>query len=88
LGSFRQIQSPPLPRPLRLIWIIPQGLVERSAPTATAFQPLMRFLSLLPYGSWDELGGTEHMVSDPLAPVRMDFDLSGLELARFPVEGL
>jgi len=71
----------------RLNWIIPQGLVETSIPTSSGFEPLMRFTSLLSYRNWEEIGVTQLMAAEPLPPIRVSFDLPGVDLSDYVVSG-
>jgi hypothetical protein len=71
----------------RLNWIIPQGLVERSIPTSIGFEPLMRFTSLLSYHNWEEIGDTRLMAAEPIPPVHVNFELTGVNLAEYVVVG-
>ena len=67
----------------RLNWIIPQGLVETSIPTSSGFEPLMKFESLLSYRNWEEIGVTQLMAAEPLPPMRISFELSGVDLSEY-----
>jgi hypothetical protein len=71
----------------RLNWIIPQGLVETSIPTSSGFEPLMRFTSLLSYRNWEEIGVTQLMAAEPLPPIRVSFELPGVDLSQYVVGG-
>jgi hypothetical protein len=71
----------------RLNWIIPQGFVETSIPTSSEFQPLMKFRSLLSYRTWEEIGVTQLMTADPLPPIRVSFELPGVDLSEYVVGG-
>lgn len=71
----------------RLNWIIPQGLVETSIPTSIGFEPLMKFTSLLSYRNWEEIGVTQLMAAEPLPPIRITFELSGVDLSEYVVGG-
>ncbi len=67
-------------------WIIPQGFVESSVPTASGFQPLVRFTSQVSYRNWQQIGASHLLVAQPLPPVRIDFRLSGIRLTDYLVD--
>jgi hypothetical protein len=71
----------------RVNWIIPQGFVESSVPTASGFQPLIRFTSQLSYRSWEQIGDARLLAAQPLPPLRIVFRLSGIHWADYLVRG-
>jgi hypothetical protein len=70
----------------RMNWIIPQGFVNTSIPTSSDMQPLTKFTSLLSYRNWDEIGTTQMMTTQPLPPVKVDFDFPAVDLRRYIVD--
>jgi hypothetical protein len=69
---------------VRANWIIPPGFASRSIPTAGGFQPLTRFVSLLSYRDWEQVGPAKLVAAEPLPPLRVDFRLAGVHLPAYP----
>jgi hypothetical protein len=66
-------------------WIIPQGFVESSIPTAAGFPPLVRYPSQLSYGTREQAGDAHLVAAEPLPPARAEFRLAGIRLADYIV---
>ena len=45
----------------------------------------MRFSSLLSYHNWNEIGTTQLVAAEPLPPVQVRFDLTGVDLSQYVV---
>jgi hypothetical protein len=73
---------------IRANWIVTPGLVERSIPTAGALQPLNRFVSLLSYRDWQDVGDAELIAARPLPSVRFEFRLPPVLLQTYLVGGV
>jgi hypothetical protein len=71
---------------LRANWIVTPGLLERSIPTASGFQPLQRFVSLLSYRNWREIGDAELIAAEPLPPVRLELQTPPVRLRDYLVQ--
>ena len=70
---------------IRVNWIIPPGSAETSIPTASGFQPLTRFVSMLSYRSWEQIGEARLIAAQALPRSQMNFRLSGIRLAEYLV---
>ncbi len=70
---------------MRVNWIVPPGSVVSSIPTASGFEPLSKFTSLLSYRSWEQIGSVHLIAADPLPRLRVTFQLSGIRLQEFRV---
>lgn len=71
----------------RTNWIISPGSVESSLPTASGFQPVRKFVSLLSYRNWDQTEGLKLIAARPRPPIRVEFDLSPISLRTYLVSG-
>ncbi len=70
---------------IRVNWIVPPGSTVSSIPTASGFQPLAKFTSLLSYRSWEQIGNVHLIAADPLPRFRVTFLISGIRLQEFLV---
>jgi hypothetical protein len=68
---------------VRVNWIVPPGFASRSIPTASGFQPLTRFVSLLSYRDWEQVGMAKLVAAEPLPPWRVDIRLTGVHLPAY-----
>ena len=68
---------------IRVNWIIPPGSAVTSIPSASGFQPLTRFVSMLSYRSWEQIGDANLIAAQALPRLHVTFRLSGIRLAEY-----
>jgi hypothetical protein len=69
----------------RVNWIVSPASVESSIPTASGFQPVMKFVSQVSYNDWEQIGGLKLIAARPLPPFRVTFRLSPVPLREYLV---
>jgi hypothetical protein len=67
----------------RVNWIVTPGLRERFLPTASGFQPLTRFTSVVSYRDWAQVGDAKLISGRPLSTVRITLGLFPIELRKY-----
>lgn len=70
----------------RFNWIVSPGLAAASIPLASGFQPVTKYLSLLSYRGWSEVGDMKLIAAQPLQPVRVTFQFP-VSLREYLVTG-
>lgn len=68
-------------------WIVSPASVEGPIPTASGFQPVRKFVSLVSYRNWDQAAGLKLIAGRPRPPFRVEFDLSSISLRTYLVSG-
>ena len=71
----------------RANWIVSPGSIEGSIPIDGPLQPVRKFVSLVSYRDWEEIGDLKLIAARPLPPVRVTFRLLPVRLREYLVTG-
>ncbi len=70
----------------RANWIVSPKSMEKSIPTESGFQPLMKFDSIVSYRDWAQAGDIKLIAAQPLPPCRVTFRLFPVALREYLVK--